>query len=101
MPSLSAIRPRPDQPEWDTAIWLDILSLPGTPQANAFYHEFEAWLFDHFSGDYASLRVEWSKGWGYSPPPPGTSRRWSTSWWRSRYARAWSQTTIGTARCAS
>ncbi|MER0863918.1 cholesterol oxidase substrate-binding domain-containing protein [Pseudomonas aeruginosa] len=67
VPSLSAIRPRPDQPEWDTAIWLDILSLPGTPQANAFYHEFEAWLFDHFSGDYASLRVEWSKGWGYSP----------------------------------
>ena len=64
VPSLSAIRPRPDQPEWDTAIWLDILSLPGTPQANAFYHEFEAWLFDHFSGDYASLRVEWSKGWG-------------------------------------
>ncbi|MGV8664226.1 cholesterol oxidase substrate-binding domain-containing protein, partial [Pseudomonas aeruginosa] len=49
VPSLSAIRPRPDQPEWDTAVWLDILSLPGTPQANAFYHEFEAWVFDHFS----------------------------------------------------
>ena len=28
-PQLSALRPRPDHPEWDCAVWLDILTLPG------------------------------------------------------------------------
>jgi FAD/FMN-containing dehydrogenase len=65
-PSLSALRPRPDHPEWDTAVWLDILTLPGTPYANQFYREIEQWALANYTGNYASLRVEWSKGWGYT-----------------------------------
>jgi len=64
-PALSALRPRKDHPEWDVAIWLDLLTFPGTPYANDFFREFELWAYQHYSGDYAGMRVEWSKGWGY------------------------------------
>ncbi|MBD2809642.1 FAD-binding protein [Xenorhabdus sp. Vera] len=66
VPSLSAIRPRSDHPEWDVAIWLDILTFPKTPHAIEFMRQFERWLFQEFNGTYASARVEWSKGWAYS-----------------------------------
>jgi FAD/FMN-containing dehydrogenase len=63
---LSALRPRPDHPEWDCAVWLDLLTLPGTPDAAPFYREIEQWCLSNYTGDYAALRVEWSKGWAYS-----------------------------------
>lgn len=63
---LSAVRPVDGKPEWDTAIWLDILTMPDTPDANKFYSEMEKWIYSHFSGDYATVRVEWSKGWAYT-----------------------------------
>ncbi|PHM22732.1 cholesterol oxidase substrate-binding domain-containing protein [Xenorhabdus ehlersii] len=63
--SLSAIRPRLDHPEWDVAVWLDVLTFPETPYAIEFCHQFEQWLFNEFDGSYASARVEWSKGWAY------------------------------------
>ncbi|MDX7987877.1 FAD-binding protein [Xenorhabdus sp. 12] len=66
IPRLSPLRPRPDKPEWDTAVWLDILTLPETDYAADFMREFEQWLFQEFNGTYASARVEWSKGWAYS-----------------------------------
>lgn len=65
-PLLSALKPRPDKPEWDVAVWLDILTLPGTAHANEFYREMEEWVFSNYTGDYAQARVEWSKGWGYT-----------------------------------
>ncbi|KPI22625.1 Cholesterol oxidase substrate-binding protein [Actinobacteria bacterium OK074] len=65
-PSLSALRPRPDRPEWDTAVWLDILTLPGTPYAPEFYREVERFLLDTYDGGDALARVEWSKGWAYT-----------------------------------
>ncbi len=65
-PALSALRPRPDRPEWDTAVWLDILTLPGTPSAGRFYREIEQWLLSNYRGAYATLRPESSKGWGYT-----------------------------------
>ena len=61
---LSALRPRPDHPEWDVAVWFDILTVPGTPTANQFYREIEQWLLTNYSGSYAMVRPEWSKGWG-------------------------------------
>lgn len=64
-PLLSAVRPVAAHPEWDVAIWLDLLTFPGTPYANDFFREFEAWVFSHYSGDYALVRPEWSKGWAY------------------------------------
>lgn len=66
VPALSALKPRPDHPEWDTAIWFDILTLPGTPNACAFYREIEQWMLSNYSGSYATMRPEWSKGWAYT-----------------------------------
>ena len=65
-PLLSSVRPRPDHTDWDVAVWLDILTIPGTPYAAQFYREIEQWIFSNYSGSYASVRPEWSKGWGYS-----------------------------------
>ncbi|MFI6252423.1 cholesterol oxidase substrate-binding domain-containing protein [Streptomyces sp. NPDC051016] len=59
VPSLSAVRPRDGA---DTAVWLDVLTLPGTPYAEAFLRELETFLFERFEG----TRVEWSKGWAYT-----------------------------------
>ncbi|CAL9351697.1 cholesterol oxidase substrate-binding domain-containing protein [Streptomyces sp. enrichment culture] len=65
-PLLSALRPRADRPEWDTAVWLDVLTLPGTPDAQAFLRELERFLLRAFDGGFALTRVEWSKGWAYT-----------------------------------
>lgn len=64
-PQLSAIRPRHDLP-FDTAVWFDVLTLPGTRDAQAFYAELEQWIFAHYNdGVSAVVRPEWSKGWAY------------------------------------
>ncbi|RBL66030.1 FAD-linked oxidase, partial [Pseudomonas sp. MWU13-2625] len=63
---LSALKPRPDRPEWDTAVWFDILTLPGTPAADRFYREVEQWMLANYTGSYATVRPEWSKGWAYT-----------------------------------
>jgi FAD/FMN-containing dehydrogenase len=63
--ALSAIKPCPDHPEWDCAVWFDILTLPGTPYAAEFYNEIETWICQRYQGD-SLVRPEWSKGWGYS-----------------------------------
>jgi FAD/FMN-containing dehydrogenase len=65
-PLLSAVRTRPDQPSWDTAVWMDVLTFPGTPQSQKFFRETEQWVLSNYTGDYAGVRAEWSKGWGYS-----------------------------------
>ena len=41
-PLLSALRADQAHPERDTAVWLDILTLPGTPYAEAFLREITA-----------------------------------------------------------
>ncbi|MGW1178412.1 cholesterol oxidase substrate-binding domain-containing protein [Kitasatospora sp. NPDC002543] len=65
-PLLSALRPRADRPEWDTAVWLDVLAFPGTPGLERFARELEQWMLRAFDGTRAGLRVEWSKGWAYT-----------------------------------
>ncbi|BFV60812.1 cholesterol oxidase substrate-binding domain-containing protein [Kitasatospora sp. CMC57] len=65
-PLLSALRPDPARPEWDTAVWVDVLSLPGTPGLHRFCRELEQFLLRTFDGTRAGLRVEWSKGWAYT-----------------------------------
>ncbi|MCO5993246.1 cholesterol oxidase substrate-binding domain-containing protein [Actinoallomurus rhizosphaericola] len=62
-PQLSSVRPRPDHPEWDVCVWLDMGTIPGTPQCNAFYREMEQWIFANYTGAYAAVRPEWSKAW--------------------------------------
>lgn len=58
---------------WDTALWLDVLTLPGTPSSNAFYAELEDWMATRFSGKAGKALPEWSKGWAYSEQGPWTS----------------------------
>jgi FAD/FMN-containing dehydrogenase len=65
-PALSAVRPRPDHPEWDVAVWFDVLTFPTAPSCHAFYRDMEAFFLNNYSGSYATTRVEWSKGWGYT-----------------------------------
>ncbi|GAA4964748.1 cholesterol oxidase substrate-binding domain-containing protein [Yinghuangia aomiensis] len=72
VPQLSAARPRPDHPEWDTVVWLDVATLPGTPAANDFYPQIDAWIWSNYTGNYACVRPEWSKGWAYSTSGPWT-----------------------------
>ncbi|UWE10444.1 cholesterol oxidase substrate-binding domain-containing protein [Actinacidiphila bryophytorum] len=64
-PLLSALRPRPDRPDVDTAVWFDILSLPATPALHRFYRDIEQFLLS-LDGERATVRVEWSKGWAYT-----------------------------------
>ncbi|GAA3384002.1 cholesterol oxidase substrate-binding domain-containing protein [Cryptosporangium minutisporangium] len=66
-PQLSAARPRPDHPEWNTVVWLDMGTIPGTPDSNAFYAEMEEWIVANYSGSYATVRPEWSKAWAVTP----------------------------------
>ncbi|WP_149828114.1 cholesterol oxidase substrate-binding domain-containing protein [Streptomyces tailanensis] len=65
-PLLSALRPRADRPEWDTAVWLNVLTLPGTRDAEAFFRDLERFLITTYDGGHALTRVEWSKAWGYT-----------------------------------
>jgi FAD/FMN-containing dehydrogenase len=63
---LSPLRPRPDQPSWNCAVWIDALTIPGTPYADEFYTQLEAWMMTNYTGSYAAVRFEWSKGWAYT-----------------------------------
>jgi Cholesterol oxidase, substrate-binding len=72
---LSALSPRRDHPEWNVAVWLDILSFPGTPAANRAYRDIERWVFANYRPPYATVRPEWSKGWAYTERGAWTNRR--------------------------
>jgi FAD/FMN-containing dehydrogenase len=69
-PALSPIRPDRDNTHWDVAVWIDVLSFPGTPESGHFYQEIENFVFDHYRAPYALPRVEWSKGWAYTAEGP-------------------------------
>lgn len=51
---------------WDIALWIDVLTIPGTEYSNEFYAELETWITERFSGNAARTLPEWSKGWAYS-----------------------------------
>ena len=72
-PILSSVRPRPDQPGWDTAVWLDMGTLPVTAGFSQFYADMESWIWSHYTGSYATVRPEWSKAWGCTGSGPWTS----------------------------
>lgn len=54
------------QNQWDVALWLDVLTIPGTPNAGRFYSDLEEWLLQRFTGTSGRLLPEWSKGWAYT-----------------------------------
>jgi Cholesterol oxidase, substrate-binding/FAD binding domain len=55
-----------DKNNWDVALWLDVLTLPGTGFANEFYTELEAWMLWEYTSPKAKLVPEWSKGWAFT-----------------------------------
>jgi Cholesterol oxidase, substrate-binding len=79
VPLLSAVQPRPDQPGWDVAVWIDMLTIPPTPASVSFYQEMEQWIFSHYTGSYAAVRPEWSKGWAFSGSGAWTNTTMLTS----------------------
>lgn len=53
--------------ELDTVFWLDVLTLPGTPDSNEFFVELEQWMKLQWGQPAKNnLRPEWSKGWAYT-----------------------------------
>jgi hypothetical protein len=60
---------------WDVALWLDVLTIPGTPNSNDFYTELEQWLLGRFTGSAGRVYPEWSKGWAYTSAGPWTSQQ--------------------------
>jgi len=72
-PILSSVRPRPDQPDWDVAVWLDMGTLPVTAGFSQFYADMESWIWSHYTGSYATVRPEWSKAWACTSTAPWTS----------------------------
>lgn len=75
-PNLSAVRPRPDHPEWDTCIWMNVVTLPGTTGAADYFREMERWMAQNYSGDYATFRSEWAKGWGFTSEGGYRDQEW-------------------------
>jgi FAD/FMN-containing dehydrogenase len=65
-PVLSALHPRSDRPDWDVAVWFDVLTFANAPDSVSWYRQLEQWMYANY-GPYASVRPEWSKGWAYSP----------------------------------
>jgi hypothetical protein len=59
---------------WDVALWLDVLTIPGTPYSNQFFTDLEQWLLQRFTGSAGRLLPEWSKGWAYTSAGPWTSQ---------------------------
>jgi hypothetical protein len=61
---LSATRPRPDHPEWDCAVWLDILTVPGTPYAKRVLSGGRAVALGQLLGDLCVIARRVVKGLG-------------------------------------
>ena len=72
---LSPTRSADNRPDLDSVVWFDVLTFPGTPSAPAFYAELEAWMLQRYTiARNNLLRVEWSKGWGYTADGAWTSQ---------------------------
>ncbi|MGH6800364.1 MAG: cholesterol oxidase substrate-binding domain-containing protein, partial [Methylocella sp.] len=59
---------RAKQKGWDVALWVDVLTIPGTNFSTEFYADLEAWIlatFKETAARPARTMPEWSKGWGY------------------------------------
>jgi hypothetical protein len=65
-PLLSALRSRPDHPEWDTAVWMDGLTIPGTAGQYDFYRRMELYIVDGIAAGIGVFRPEWSKSWAFT-----------------------------------
>lgn len=80
-PTISALRydDVAKNQKWDVALWLDVLTLPGTSNSNTFYAELEQWIFNRFSGDNGRVMPEWSKGWAYTADGQPNAGAWTNA----------------------
>jgi len=80
-PTISALRydDVAKKNKWDVALWLDVLTLPGTASSNTFYAELEEWLMNRFTGDKGLVMVEWSKGWAYTADGEPNAGAWTSA----------------------
>lgn len=88
-PALSAVAVDPEHPEWDVAVWLDLLTFPETRYADSFYGDLEQFIFSNYRPPYAQARVEWSKGWAYTPEGPWTSHAMLTDTIPKTFGDSW------------
>lgn len=93
VPSLSSVTPVPGRPELDTAVWLDVLSLPGTPGTGEFYAEIDAW-FRNLSFELGVARPEWSKRFAHTAAGPWTDDRELKDWIPGQFP-AWQEALTG------
>lgn len=72
--AFSAALPVPGRPDWDTAVWLDVLTLPDTPDNAEFYIELEDY-FHRFDPALGLARPEWAKRWAHTAQGPWTDQK--------------------------
>jgi FAD/FMN-containing dehydrogenase len=89
-PLLSAASPA--GPDREVAVWLDVLTVPGTPGAAAFYRDLEQWIFAAYPG---AVRPEWSKGWGYTTTAAWAEPAVLAGSLPAAYGSAWSTAVAG------
>lgn len=65
-PALSPIHPVNGHPEYDTVIWINILSMSNSPNLFEAMSKLETFMWNEYDGSYAIVRPEWSKGWAYT-----------------------------------
>jgi FAD/FMN-containing dehydrogenase len=64
-PYLSAARPLPDHPDYDTVLWFAINNNVDMPGAAGFNTDLEQWFLSNYSS-YAVVRPEWTKTYAYT-----------------------------------
>jgi FAD/FMN-containing dehydrogenase len=74
-PAIAATAPRRDRPDWDTVVWANVLTFPYTDDCFVAYRDIEQWAHATFDGTWAGTRVEWSKGWAFTPDAAFADRR--------------------------
>lgn len=77
--TLSSARPVPGRPDQDTAVWIDVLNLPGTPNTGEFFVYLDAW-FERLPAERAVARPEWAKRFAHTSAGPWTSEDHLLRW---------------------
>ncbi|HET7690024.1 MAG TPA: cholesterol oxidase substrate-binding domain-containing protein [Nocardioidaceae bacterium] len=73
-PALSAACPDGAHPEWDTAVWINLLYFAGPAGQEEFFTEIQDRVFAEFDGGGTRVRVEWAKNWAIGPGGSWTHR---------------------------
>lgn len=77
--TLSGAAPVPGRPDLDTAVWLDVLVLPGTSRADELYMALEQW-FTTLPAALGVARPEWAKRFATSAAGPWTDEQTMRRW---------------------